>query len=92
MQDHEAVVNSLRREKTEKTPKTKKPLVELFQKWKERTLHAVDEMATPAPDNTYNDGIDRMMMEETELLDTDEGFVQPHAVGEVAGPAPNNAC
>ena len=51
VKDYESVMKSLSHEKTEKTPKMKKPLVELFQKWKERTPRTVDEMAAPDPEN-----------------------------------------
>ena len=76
VKDHEVVTKSLRRDKTEKMPKMKKPLVELYQKWKERTPHVFDEMAGPTSDDTCDDRMDDIMMEATKLLDVDEGSSQ----------------
>ena len=42
-------------------------------------------MAGPAPDNMCDYRMDEMMIEATEPLDTDEGFVQPYTVDEVSG-------
>ena len=92
VKDYDVVMKSLCRDNSKKAPKMKKPLLELHQKWKERTTSAVDQMAGPDPDSMCDDAMDEMMMEAKELLDTDKGFVQPCAVDEVAGPAPNNAC
>ena len=56
------------RDKSEKTPKNKKSLVEFQQTWKERTLLTVDEVAGLAPDDAQEEGIDEMVMEATEEL------------------------
>ena len=42
--------------------------------------HVVDEVARTSPNNTCEEGMNEMMMEATELLDTNERFVPFQAI------------
>ena len=48
--------------------------------WKAMTHLAVDEISGLPPDNAQEEGVDKMKIEETEALVTDEGIVPFEAI------------